>query len=239
MNLKTVLRFASAAVVVGLAVMALVACGAASSGDIPTAVVSSSSESGTFSASDLSAAGDTSGTETSGDGGGQGPPEALLAACEGLSAEASCSFTSPLDGSIVDGSCRASRHDPGQYVCLPADWDGFGRGHRGPSEEALAACEGIATGTACSFEADFGTVEGTCNEGPGDSGQVACRPDWVEGGGPGDRGDRHEAARAACENLQTDAACSFEGPFGNVEGSCRTGRDGSTLVCAPADWPGQ
>lgn len=43
----------------------------------------------------------------------------------------------------------------------------------------LTACDGLETGAACSFEAPFGTVSGTCGAGlgTGGSGQVVCRPD--------------------------------------------------------------
>lgn len=245
--LRTFFRAAAVALVVGVAAAALVACGGASSGDIPTNAGSLSSEDGTVTSSDLTA-GDGGGAATAPEDRPQGPPEEALAACAEQPAEADCSFASPLDGSAIDGTCRARRDDPSQYVCFPDDWDGRGgpgHGRQGPPEEALAACQGAETGTACSFEAPFGAVDGTCSEGIGDSGQVACHPSWAPGEGPpgpgGGQGrgpgQGHQQAEAACEGLLAEATCSFEAPFGTVDGSCRTGRDGSILVCAPVDWP--
>lgn len=215
-DLKTVWRAASAAVVVGLVAVALVACGGAAFDDIPTTVVSSSDEGGTVSASDLTTAGTTGDAETSDDGWGQGPPEALLAACTGLSAEAACSFTSPLDGSTVDGACRASRHDPSQYVCLPSDWDGRGPGHgrHGAPEEALAACEGIATGAACSFEATFGTVEGTCSEGSGTRGRSRAAPTGSREAAPGTGASGTRRPRRPARTCRPTPPAPSKGPSG-------------------------
>jgi hypothetical protein len=244
MELKSLIRAMATALVVGVVAAALVACGGASTSDGPTTVVSSalsSTEDGTTSTSNLTAADDLGDAD-----GWPGPPEEALAACSGLAAEADCSFTSPRDGSAVDGTCHARRDNASQLVCRPNDWPARGErgeGPRGPSEEALAACAGIETGTECSFEAPFGTVNGTCRTRPDGSGEVACRPEWSgenrpEGWRPGD-GQRHEAARTACADKEEDASCSFESPFGSVAGTCRAGRDGTSLVCAPTDWPGR
>ena len=246
--LRTFFRAASLALVAGVATAALVACGGASSIDVPTTAGSLSSESGTLTTSDLTAADDGGGVATSPEDRPQGPPGEALAACAALSAEADCSFASPLDGSTIDGTCRVRRDDPSQYVCFPDEWDGRGgpgRGQHSPPEESLAACQGVETGAACSFETAFGSVDGTCTEGSGDSEQLACRPSWTPGEGPQEPGggqgqgpgQGHQQAQAACEGLRAEATCSFEAPFGTVNGSCRTGRDGSTLVCAPDDWP--
>jgi hypothetical protein len=240
MELKTVFQATSVALVVGVAALALVACGGASSGDVPTTVVSSSNGSGTVSASDLTTAGDLGDADS-----WPGPPEEALAACDGKVAEAACSFTSPRDGNAVDGTCHARRDDASQLVCRPSDWPGRGErgdGPWGPSEEALSACQDIETGAPCSFESPFGTLDGTCSPRPDGSGEVACRPEWngedrPEGWGPGRGGQKHEEATAACADKEADAACSFESPSGSVTGTCRTGRDGSSLVCAPTDWP--
>lgn len=246
MDLKTVFRAASMALAVGVSTAALVACGGGASSEIPTTVASSAETIATLDSSDLTTSDDATTTATPPDGRPQGPPEEALAACEGQSAEVACSFASPRDGSTVDGTCHERRDNPSQYVCFPSDWDGHGgrgQGPQGPPEGALAACEGMATGTACSFEAPFGTVEGTCSAGLGGSGQVACRPEWADGegpfgpGGPGREGQGPQQATAACEGLEVDTACSFESPFGPVSGACRNGRDGSTLVCAPSNWP--
>lgn len=235
MDLRNFWHWTGTAVVAGGVTIALVGCGGASTGDVPTSAVTTSSSDAAVSTSDVTDSG--SGAT---DRAPAGPPEEALAACDGLDAESACSFISPRDGSTIDGICRARRDDADRMVCFPSDWDGRegpGHGHGAPPEEALAACEGLATGTACSFEAPFGTVDGTCSEGPDESGQVACRPNWAEGEGPGHDGRGPEEARTACEELEAGAACSFEGPFGSVSGTCRLGRDGVTLVCAPTDGP--
>lgn len=245
MESKTLIRAASRTFVVAVAAVALVACGGPSTSDGPTTIVSSapsSTEDGTVSTSNLIAADDPGAADA-----WPGPPEEALAACDGLAAEATCSFTSPRDGSAVDGTCHARRDDASQLVCRPNDWPRRGErgeGPGGPPEEALSACDGIETGTACSFEAPFGTVNGTCSVRPDGSGEVACRPEWSdedrpEGRGPGRGGQGHEEALAACADKQADATCSFESPLGSVDGTCRTGRDGTSLVCAPTDWPGR
>lgn len=216
-------RFHWAGATLGMAVLALalVACGGGAASDTPTTVVTAARTADTVSASDE---GDRP----------QGPPDEALQACAALAADTSCSFTSPRDGSAVDGTCRTRRNDPSQLVCFPDDWDGRGpgQGRGGPPEEALAACNEIDTGAVCTFESRIGTVEGTCVEGR--EGQAVCRPDWADGEGPYGPGDgRRARGIAACDGQSPDAACSFEGRSGVVDGTCRTGRDGSTLVCAP------
>jgi len=244
MDLKTTFRMAAPALAVAIATAALVACGGGASSEVPTTVASSAETVATLGSSDLTTSDDGASPATAPDDRPQGPPEEALAACAGQSAEVDCSFTSPRDGSTIDGTCHERRDDPTRYVCFPDDWDGRrGQGPQGPPEEALAACDGIVTGTACTFEARFGTVEGTCSGGLDGSGQVACRPDWADGegpfgpGGPGRGGQGHQQATSACEGLHADDSCSFESPLGTVSGACRTGRHGSTLVCAPSNWP--
>ncbi len=245
MQRRSVVRVAALAAVPALAAIVVVACSGESPSVVPTVVTtteSTTSVGSTVSSSDLTSSDDITAVEASDDGHPFGPPEEVLAACDQKAEADACSFTSPRDGSAVDGTCHAQWDDPSQLACRPNDWPGRGeRGERewGPPEEALAACNGVAAGTACSFEAPFGPVDGICSEGPGDSGQVVCRPDGEGPGGrgPGGGGAGREAARAACADKQADATCSFDAPFGTVSGACRTGRDGSTLVCAPDDWP--
>jgi hypothetical protein len=126
----------------------------------------------------LTASDTTSSDAGTADGRPYGPPEAALAACEVKAESDACSFTSPRDGSAIDGTCRARRDDASQYVCFPDDWDGRGRrgeGRDGPPEEALAACEGVETGVTCSFEAPFGSITGTCRVGR-DGSSLVCAP---------------------------------------------------------------
>jgi len=231
-QMKRVVRALAPAAAVSLGAAMLVAC-SGGSGGTPTIVEAPAGAISTFTASDATASDDGTGTETSPDGRPSGPPEEALAACDNSAESDACSFMSPRDGSAVDGTCRARRDDASQYVCFPNDWDGRGRrGERrdGPPEEALAACEGVETGVTCSFETPFGSIDGTCSAGPDGSGQVVCRPEWDGEGRPGGRRGGEEA-RATCEGRATDATCSFEAPFGSITGTCRVGRDGSSLVC--------
>lgn len=70
------------------------------------------------------------------------------------------------------------------------------RGRRGPPPEALAACEGLAEGDACSFTVrDDEQLQGTCMVARDD--QTMCRPEGMEGQGPGGQGqgDRPRPSR--------------------------------------------
>ncbi len=112
---------------------------------------------------------------------------------------------------------------------------------------ARTACDGLRRGDACTFDGRRGEVEGTCMAGRRGEGLVCRRgerrarhgrrhpvrsrrgrPD-VEG-----REERAEAmratARTACEELNEGDACSFEGPRGPVQGTCRA-RDAGALAC--------
>ena len=243
--MKALVRTLVPAAALGVGVATLVACSGGSGGS-PTIVDTPSGAISTFVASDTAASNaatseDGSDKATSPAGRPSGPPEEALAACGGRAESDTCSFTSPRDGSAVDGTCRARRDDASQYVCFPKDWDGRGRrgGDRdGPPAEALAACQGIETGTTCSFDTLFGAIEGTCAARPDGSGEVACRPEWDGEGRPGDGRGRGEALQA-CEGRVADATCSFEAPFGSITGTCRVGRDGSSLICAGGDRPGR
>jgi len=63
---------------------------------------------------------------------------------------------------------------------------GGGRGHRGPPQEAIDACEGLAEGDSCSFVIE---AQGTCESLRRSEG-VVCRP---EGHGRGGREPRQES----------------------------------------------
>jgi hypothetical protein len=54
--------------------------------------------------------------------------------------------------------------------------------HRGPPEEAIAACEGMVSGDACTVEIPSRVMEGTCEAMPWseDSDELACRPEPVD-----------------------------------------------------------
>jgi hypothetical protein len=59
-----------------------------------------------------------------------------------------------------------------------------GRGHRGPPQEAVAACADRSEGDACSFEGRRGAMSGTCQT---IRSQLACAP---EGRARRERGGR-------------------------------------------------
>jgi hypothetical protein len=228
------------AAVLAVVAIVVVSCSGEGASGAPTVVTVAESTTGvdaTLSASELTSTENSTTVKASDDGHPFGPPEEALAACEQKAESDTCSFIRPRDGSAVDGTCHARRDDASQLACRPNDRPRRGDGEWSPPEESLAACEGINTGTACSFEAPFGTVNGICSEGPGDSGQVVCRPERDGERGPGEGRPGREEAKAACAEKQAEANCSVESPFGTVSGTCRTGRDGSTLVCAPNDWP--
>jgi len=217
-----------------------VACSGSSSSQAPTTVVLGSAD-GAAGGSNVAAADETGSGAGLPAGRPEGPPEEALTACDHKAESEACSFTSPR-GEAVDGTCRARRDDPGQRVCFPNDGPGRGR-PGGPPEELLAACEQKATGDSCTFTSPRGdAISGTCAEGPGGIPGLLCHPEgWTGEGGPrGPHGPNggDGAPLAACETSAEGAQCSFEAPSGTVAGTCRVGRDGHSLVCAPADWPG-
>ena len=96
--------------------------------------------------------------------GGEGPPEEALAACAAIDVGEPCSFTSRR-GDSLSGTCTQRPDDSSQVACRPDEWpgrDGRGRERRGPPEEAIVACEGVAAGDECFFEARFGSASGSC-----------------------------------------------------------------------------
>lgn len=106
-------------------------------------------------------------------GGMGGPPPAALAACEGKTASTACRFAAP-DGKNIDGTCL-NRPRTGELVCHPKDAP-MGITRQGPPLEALKACEGKASGAACSFSPPHGgTLSGTCFS-PSTDKPLACRP---------------------------------------------------------------
>lgn len=160
--------------------------------------------------------------------GHRGPPQEALDACKGLRDGDTCSFS--VDEHDVKGSCRACPRD-GTLACAPADLPrGRGMGaHRGPPQEAVAACSGLAAGAACSFTFDGRALDGTCR-GPADK-PAACAPDGM----PlhGEHPAPPAAALDACKGLRNDDTCSFSIDGHDVKGSCRTGPDGGSAACLP------
>jgi hypothetical protein len=126
-----------------------------------------------------------------------------------------------------------------------ADGDGARdprRPHGPPPPEAIAACDGLEVGAACSFTLDGGTSSGVCHADPRGEGPNACGPD---GPPPGDIGDGGEhrgpppVAIAACADLAAGAVCSFTAPDGNaIEGTCEAGPSADLPnACRPANAP--
>src|SRR5262245_58668190 len=97
---------------------------------------------------------------------------------------------------------------------------------RGPPPEAIAACEDLEQGDACSVTHDERTLEGTCEETP--DGALACRPE----GGRGHRSPPPEAIEA-CSGSAEGAACSVTFGEHTVEGTCELS-DGEQLACRPS-----
>ena len=103
--------------------------------------------------------------------------------------------------------------------------------HRGPPQEALAACTGLSEGAACAFTHDTHNISGTCRTGP-NGGAVACAP----AGGPGGMGHRGPPpeALAACSGKAESDACSVTLRGQAMTGTCRKGPGGEAVACMPA-----
>ena len=99
---------------------------------------------------------------------------------------------------------------------------------RGPPAEALAACTGLAEGTACSFALDGREWAGKCRSGPNGE-AAACLPDHPPGPPP--------EALQACSGLSEGAACTVSHGGTSLSGTCRSGPPGSALACAPDQMP--
>jgi len=235
MHTHTSIRAVSLAAVLAFATT-WVACSGSASSPAPT-TASLDSGNSAVDASNLTATDESSGAALPA-GRPAGPPDEALTACEQKAESEACSFSNPRGG-VVDGTCVARRDVPGQRVCFPNDRPGPD-GEGGPPEELIAACEQKVTGDACSFTSPQGdTTSGTCAEGPDGIPGLLCHPeDWTGRRGPRGPHAGDGAPLAACETLTEGAGCSFEAPWGTVTGTCRVGRDGLSLVCAPADWPG-
>ncbi|MFT3713393.1 MAG: hypothetical protein QM817_37530 [Archangium sp.] len=106
-----------------------------------------------------------------------------------------------------------------------------------PPAEALAACNGLADGTACGFTINGKNLTGTCRSGPNGE-QAACFPAGGPGG-PGGPGGHHRGpppeATAACANQTAGATCSFSHHDRTVSGTCKAPPDNASgaLACAP------
>jgi 4-amino-4-deoxy-L-arabinose transferase-like glycosyltransferase len=114
----------------------------------------------------------------------------------------------------------------------------------GPPPEAIKACESLTQGASCSFNMPFGTIDGTCIT-PPNSNQLTCTPQGMipQNGQNPSRGSQPQAPIAqqgppqeailACEGLTQSASCSFNMPFGTIDGTCITPPNSNQLTCAP------
>ena len=147
------------------------------------------------------------------------PPAEAIAACDGLAADAVCSFTH--DDREVTGTCQAARDGSSTLHCAPD------RPRHEPPAAAVAACEGLAVDAACSFTHDDREVTGTCQEARDGSGTLHCAPDRP-------RCDPPAEAVVACDGLEAEAACAFTLGDHDLSGTCSEACDDSgTLVCTP------
>ena len=135
-------------------------------------------------------------------------------------------FASALSFACTDPTGTASA-----AVTDPTSADG-GSGARPPRppQQSIDACATSNEGDACAFEIDGHHVTGTCSHGPDGGGPLACKPDHPP--------QPPQAAIDACASKADGDACSFTCPTGdNVDGTCTTTPDGSTVVCAPDGGP--
>jgi hypothetical protein len=99
----------------------------------------------------------------------------------------------------------------------------LGAEHRGPPPEAIAACNALKAGQACSFTSPKGPEKGSCAQGNAGA-QLICRPER--------RGPPPEAM-AACKDKKPSDACAFVSPTGKESGTCVQHEAGSAPGCRP------
>jgi len=99
-----------------------------------------------------------------------------------------------------------------------------------PPPEALQACNGAQSGTACTFQHDGHAVTGVCRPGPRGE-PAACMPDRPP---PPPR-----ESVDACAGQKAGAACSFTFDGRQSTGLCRPGPGGrgEPIACAPDGAP--
>ena len=109
-----------------------------------------------------------------------GPPKEAFAACEGKAVDAAC--TVAMGPESIEGICRKGPGEESVSVCVPKDFPPPPR-HHGPPKEAFAACEGKAVDAACTVAMRPHSFDGTCRQGPGGEGALACEPHKPSRGG--------------------------------------------------------
>lgn len=169
------------------------------------------------------------------------PPQAALDACAALAAGDACTMTRA-DGAAVAGVCSLGPAGTGALACLPP---------QALRPSATAACAGQVAGDACLLGSPRHQVPGSCVT-PAAGGDAVCQAACAAfggpfryGHGPGGMGPGlpppppPQQALDACAALAAGDACTLTAPGGaTVDGTCRTGPDATTLVCAPCMVPG-
>ncbi len=168
----------------------------------------------------------------------RGPPAESLAACTGLAADAACSFT--LGSQVLTGTCTQPPQGTA-LACRPENMppppQGPG-GHRGPPQEALAACASLSANATCSFTMGGQALTGTCFT-PEAGRPLACRPANMPPPPPGVGGHRGPPpeAVAACATLAADATCTFTLGSQAISGHCFQPPHLQRLACHPDGLP--
>ncbi len=93
-----------------------------------------------------------------------------------------------------------------------------------PPPEAFTACDGKASGDACSVQIHDHTIAGTCDTPPGES-RLACRPNGPPPPPP--------EAFAACDGKASGDACSVQIHEHTIAGTCDAPPGESRLACRP------
>jgi len=234
-----------AAIVSGVAALALGACGAVDTASTDSALASATMTATAMSGGVLACA----------------PSDVQITACSGKAAGDACSLTGR-DGQDIAGTCRASIN--GNVGCAPnppappqvavdacaskASGDACEfTGRRGetesgvcrvapdgatlacartftPPQAAVDACASKAKGDACTLTGRNGeALSGTCGYGPHDAGTVlACGP-----------AGRFPDAAAACAGLAGGAACTLTARNETISGTCAADSNGA-VVCVVA-----
>jgi len=148
----------------------------------------------------------------------------LAAACLALLA-AACTGGTGASGSTTSSSSALSS----AYASVSAS---TGTLLCAPSQDQIAACTGLAAGTACTLTSTDGntTRDGTCRT-TVDGATVACAPNPPAP--PQELVD-------ACSSKAVGDACQVTEAFGDARtGTCITARDGSTIICGRVHTPPQ
>lgn len=115
------------------------------------------------------------------------------------------------DEDAVSGACTTVPELGDALLCIPQP-------HVPP---AVTACEGKASGDACSFEHDGATIDGQCLTPPGRTG-LLCVPQRLI-----------PPSVAACGDRSAGDACSFVRDDRTIDGNCAAIPGHDLLICVP------